>query len=158
MKTERILMVCLGNICRSPVAHGILREKVENRGLNAYVDSAGTSAYHLGESPDSRSAANAISHGIDISDLKARQFVTEDFDEFDRIYAMDASNYQNILSMARNRADEEKVEMILNTAHPGENRPVPDPYFGSGDSGFERVFNMLDEACEVIASELNSKA
>ena len=149
-------MVCLGNICRSPVANGLLRDKINTQGLDAEVDSAGTSAYHTGEKPDPRSTANAAQHGIDITDLRARQFTAHDFDDFDLIYAMDGSNYQNILAMARDEADRQKVDMILNLSEPGSNRPVPDPYFGNGDEGFERVFQMLDAACEVLADRLKS--
>lgn len=154
---KKVLMVCLGNICRSPVANGLLRDKIEQRGLNASVESAGTSAYHLDEKPDSRSTANAAQHGIDITDLRARQFVTADFDEFDFIYAMDSSNYQNIVALARNDADRAKVEMILNLSEPGRNQSVPDPYFGAGDEGFERVFQLLDNACDVLADRLDKE-
>lgn len=150
-------MVCLGNICRSPLAEGILRKKLEKRELHHItVDSAGTSSYHTGECPDTRSMRNALSHGVDISGLRARQFTVDDFDEFDLIYAMDASNYGNIMELARNERDKRKVEMILNVLHPGSNMSVPDPYFG-GEQGFENVFVMLDKACEIIADMLKER-
>ena len=153
----KVLMVCLGNICRSPLAEGILRKKLEERNLtHITVDSAGTSNYHTGECPDTRSMRNARSHGVDISGLKARQFTVEDFDGFDLIYAMDAANHGNIMQLARNEQDRQKVEMILNVLYPGSNMSVPDPYFG-GDQGFENVFIMLDKTCEIIANMLKER-
>ena len=149
-------MVCLGNICRSPLAEGIMKEKVKKHNLNSTVDSAGTAAYHTGEKPDSRSQQIAIKHGIDLSDQRARKFIIEDFDRFDLIYAMDKANFDDISSMARNSADLEKVNMILNMTYPGENRSVPDPYYGAID-GFEKVYRMLDMACEAIAVKLREK-
>lgn len=151
---NKIVMVCLGNICRSPLAEGILRHKLVQKGLSHItVDSAGTSNYHTGEHPDKRSAANAKSHGVDISRLKARQFTVKDFDTFDRIFVMDTSNYNDVIELARNNADKEKVEMILNRVYPDTNMSVPDPYFG-GEQGFENVFMLLDKACEVIANSI----
>jgi protein-tyrosine phosphatase len=155
MKT--ILMVCLGNICRSPLAEGILRHKLEEAGLkNIRVDSAGTSSYHIGEHPDKRSIQNAKSHGIDISKLCARQFTVDDFDKFDRIFVMDSSNYRNVISLARNKSDEEKVELLLNKKWPGKNSAVPDPYY-EGPDGFEIVFNLVEEACNEIVKELRDE-
>jgi protein-tyrosine phosphatase len=151
-----ILMVCLGNICRSPVAEGILKHKLAETNLNVTVDSAGTSNYHIGGSPDSRSAANARKHGIDISMLKGRQFTVTDFDNFDLIFAMDSSNYQNIVALARNEKDAAKVSLILNQLNPNSNASVPDPYYGDGD-GFENVFQLLDKACDNIVAHLKTK-
>ncbi|MCB0625721.1 MAG: low molecular weight phosphotyrosine protein phosphatase [Saprospiraceae bacterium] len=144
----KILMVCLGNICRSPLAEGILKEKIKENGLPWEVDSAGTGSWHVGEPPDPRSVAVARAHGIDILDQRARQFRPADFRQFDLIFAMDASNYQNILRMAPSGTDTSKVELIMNVVDPGRNRAVPDPYWD--DNGFEGVFRMLDEACERI--------
>ena len=107
----RILMVCLGNICRSPLAHGIMQSKLPEN--HFYVDSAGTAAYHIGNAPDKRSIAVAKKHGLDISSQSARQFKVSDFDTFDFIYAMDQSNYNNIISLARNPNDIEKVRLFL---------------------------------------------
>lgn len=145
----KILMVCLGNICRSPLAEGILTHKAQQQNLNFTVDSAGTAAYHVGELPDSRSIETAKKMGIDITSQRARQFVVEDFDKFDRIYTMDQSNYNNILSLARHLDDEHKVEMILNESNPDTNMEVPDPYYG-GDDGFKHVFELLNAACDVV--------
>ncbi len=146
-------MVCLGNICRSPLAEGILKDKLHQLGLQAEVDSAGTAAYHEGEPPDKRSQQVALKHGIDISGQRARPFVAEDFDRFDYIYAMDTNNFSDLAAMARNEQDLEKIALILNESYPGEDRIVPDPYYGGGD-GFEKVFLMLDKACNLIAHRL----
>ena len=148
----KVLMVCLGNICRSPLAEGILQSKINSKDI--FVDSAGTAAYHVGNLPDERSIGVAKKYDIDITNQRARKFVVEDFDKFDFIYAMDESNYQNILSLARNKTDESKVQMILNESHPNKNLSVPDPYYG-GKQGFENVYKMLDEACEIIANKLS---
>jgi len=148
----KILMVCLGNICRSPLAEGILQSKVDN---NLFVvDSAGTSSYHIGNKPDPRSIAIAKKKGIDITQQQARQFVKQDFLDFDIIYAMDNSNYNNIIALAENDKQKSKVNLILNESYPEQNLDVPDPYYG-GDKGFENVFNMLDEACNKIKLRLS---
>jgi protein-tyrosine phosphatase len=149
---QKILMVCLGNICRSPLAQGLLESKVNES--KVYTDSAGTAAYHVGNSPDERSIDVAKKYGIYINNQRARKFIIEDFDEFSIIYAMDESNYQNILKLARNKEDENKVKMILNEVYPGKNLSVPDPYYG-GNQGFENVYNMLDKACEIIADRMS---
>jgi protein-tyrosine phosphatase len=152
----KILMVCLGNICRSPLAEGILQDKIAKRGLGVEVDSAGTAAYHVGEPPDPRSQEIAAKYGIDISYQRARRFEIADFDHFDKIYAMDNNNYSDIISRARHTDDEKKVEMIMETAHPGEEIDVPDPYYG-GNNGFEKVYKMLDASCELIADMIADK-
>ncbi len=149
----KILMVCLGNICRSPLAEGILREKTKKLSVNLTIDSAGTSNYHVGEHPDKRTIENAFKHNVDISKLKARQFSLNDFDNFDLIFVMDSSNYSDIISLARNNDDKEKVEMILNRVYPNANISVPDPYFGV-EQGFENVFTILNNACEIIVNSL----
>ena len=123
----RILMVCLGNICRSPLAEGILQSKV-NKEIK--VDSAGTAGYHVGHLPDDRSVAVAKKHGIDISHQRCRKFTVNDFDTFNFIYVMDQGNYQEVISLARNKYDEQKVQLILNEVSPNSNQSVPDPYFG----------------------------
>lgn len=152
----KILMVCLGNICRSPLAEGILRHKAEQNNLNITIDSAGTSNYHIGEHPDSRTIANARKHGVDVSKLKARQFSEKDFDDFDIIFVMDSSNYADVVSLARNEKDKNKVELILNRSYPNTNMSVPDPYFG-GEQGFENVFILLDKACDIIVESLKNE-
>ena len=146
----KILMVCLGNICRSPLAEGILKSKLPN---NFIVDSAGTANYHVGRSPDKRSIAVATKHGLDISNLSGRQFNSSDFDTFDIIYVMDESNFMNVIKLAKNDNDLAKVTLILNEVHPNMNYEVPDPYYG-GDHGFENVYQMLDEACDIIVKKL----
>ncbi|MEE2699926.1 MAG: low molecular weight protein-tyrosine-phosphatase [Bacteroidota bacterium] len=148
---SKILMVCLGNICRSPLAEGILKAKTNH--LDVLVDSAGTSAYHISEQPDIRSIAIAKKHGIDLSCQRARQFCINDFDKFDKIYAMDTSNYTNIISLARSESDKEKVDLILNEINPRSFQSVPDPYYG-GDNGFQDVYDMLDKACVKIVEQL----
>lgn len=153
---QKILMVCLGNICRSPLAEGILRDKTNKLGTPVFIDSAGTSNYHTGEHPDKRTVSNALKNGIDISKLKARQFKVADFDEFDIIFVMDSSNYSNVIDLARNKNDIKKVELILNRVHPKSNMAVPDPYFG-GEEGFQTVFELLDTACNTIALSLQKK-
>ena len=144
-------MVCLGNICRSPLAEGILKNKTQN--LDVFVDSAGTSSYHVGNLPDSRSIEIANKNGIDLTDQRARQFSEKDFDDFDKIYAMDTNNYSNIISLGRNQSDRDKVDVILNELTPKSYDSVPDPYYGAGD-GFQIVYNMLDNACDAIVGKL----
>lgn len=146
----KVLMVCLGNICRSPLAEGILRSKISD---NIIVDSAGTAGYHIGNPPDPRSVDVAKKHGLDISHQKCRQFTVSDFDEFDFIYVMDSSNYSNVIALARNENDSKKVKLILNESYPNKNLEVPDPYYG-GQQGFENVYQMLDLACDQIVSKL----
>ena len=148
---SKILMVCLGNICRSPLAEGILKGKTNH--LDVVVDSAGTAAYHIGEQPDIRSIAIAKKYGIDLIDQRARQFCINDFDDFDKIYAMDTSNYTSIISLVRNESDKDKVDLILNEINPKSFQSVPDPYYG-GDNGFQDVYDMLDEACDRIVEQI----
>lgn len=142
-------MVCLGNICRSPLAQGILESKVS--GKDVFVDSAGTGAYHIGELPDKRSIAVAHKYGIDLTNQRARQFTVSDFDEFDLIFVMDRSNRDNILQLARSKSDAAKVKLILNELD--LDLEVPDPYFG-GDAGFEHVYELLNKACDRITRRL----
>jgi len=145
-------MVCLGNICRSPLAEGILKSKLNP---DFYiVDSAGTSAYHIGELPDHRSIAIAKKNGIDISNQRARKFIANDFNEFDLIYAMDIENYHNICSLSTNKSNLLKVKLILNEINPLKDLSVPDPYYG-GDFGFENVYKMLDKACSIITKNIS---
>lgn len=147
----KILMVCLGNICRSPLAEGILVSKLPKDKF--FVDSAGTGDYHVGKQPDVRSIAVAKKNGIDIAKQKARQFSEKDFEDFDYIYVMDKSNQINILELAKTAAQTIKVNLILNELFPSENVDVPDPYFGV-EEGFAKVYQLLDEVCEVIAEKL----
>lgn len=151
----KILMVCLGNICRSPLAEGILKSKLPHSEFR--VDSAGTGNYHIGELPDQRSINVAKKYGLDITDQRCRQFTVDDFDDFDIIYVMDESNFENVVKLARNANDISKVKYILNEIYPNQNHSVPDPYTG-GIQGFENTYKMLDEACEQIANELTSNS
>ncbi len=147
-----ILMVCLGNICRSPLAEGILRSKLPKDKF--FIDSAGTAGYHIGELPDSRSISVAKMHDINILNQRGRQFKISDFDTFDYIYVMDNSNYNNVIALARNSNDIKKVKLILDELNTVSNLEVPDPYYG-GDQGFENVYQMLNETCDTIAKKLN---
>ncbi|MEO5790328.1 MAG: low molecular weight protein-tyrosine-phosphatase [Gelidibacter sp.] len=147
----RILMVCLGNICRSPLAHGILESKLPADKFE--VDSAGTGNYHIGKLPDHRSIATAKANGLDITNQRCRQFERSDFDNFDIIYVMDQSNYENVVKLARDTNDISKVKLILEDASSTTPQEVPDPYWGDSKD-FDDVYALLDEVCEKIASEL----
>jgi protein-tyrosine phosphatase len=147
----RILVVCLGNICRSPLAHGILQSKLSNDQF--YVDSAGTAAYHIGNKPDYRSIEVAQQNGIDISTQMARQFKISDFDTFDYIYAMDQSNYSDIISLARNKNDIGKVKLFLEANTSIDNKNVPDPYYGDLPD-FQDVYNLVEATADIICKEL----
>ena len=147
----KILMVCLGNICRSPLAEGILKSKIDSN--NIFVDSAGTGHWHIGNKPDMRSIEVAKKHQLDITDQRGRQFSKQDFDDFDYIFVMDNSNKKDILSIARNDSDKEKIYLILNEIFPNENMDVPDPYYG-GSEGFQNVYRMLDLSCNSIANRI----
>jgi protein-tyrosine phosphatase len=151
---KRILMVCLGNICRSPMAKAILVKKLNEKNITwVEVDSAGTSDYHSGGKADQRTMESGKKHGIDLSSHRARQFERRDFDTFDLIYAMDNDNYSDILNQAGSKEDAEKVKLILNEISPGANLSVPDPWFG-GEKDFEKVFTMLDKACDIIIERI----
>lgn len=152
MRTK-VLMVCLGNICRSPLAEGILKSILDKETIQ--VDSAGTASYHIGKKPDSRSISIAKKYGIDISQQRCRQFTAKDFDEYDLIYAMDRSNYENIVALAENENAIAKVNLLLHRSNV-TNKEVPDPYYG-GEDGFEEVFQLIDAACNLIAQDINHK-
>ena len=148
---KRVLMVCLGNICRSPLAEGILKSKIDT--YEVFVESAGTGGWHVGELPDPRSIEVAQDHKIDITYQRCRKFIYSDFKDYDWIYVMDDSNLKDVLHLAKNKQDKQKVRLILNEIYPDQNIDVPDPYYG-GDKGFENVYQMLDEACEIISNKL----
>jgi protein-tyrosine phosphatase len=150
----KIVMVCLGNICRSPLAEGILASKLPPNTF--HVDSAGTGSWHIGQSPDERSIAVAQKNGLDISKQKGRQFSSADFDTFDYIFVMDNSNYDNVIALAETHEHKQKVKLIMNELTPNQNQDVPDPYFGM-HNGFDIVYKMLNDACEVIAQKLITK-
>lgn len=143
----KILFVCLGNICRSPLAEGILRKLAPE----LEIDSAGTSNFHIGSQPDYRMIETAMNHDVDISGLAARQFTVNDFDYFDKIIVMDAANYRDVISIARNDIDKSKVIFALEN-----NENVPDPYFG-GNEGFENVYQLLHNACQQILNSIEKR-
>ncbi|MFI5137946.1 MAG: low molecular weight protein-tyrosine-phosphatase [Sphingobacteriales bacterium] len=143
----KILMVCLGNICRSPLAEGIMQHLAKENGLNWQIDSAGTGDWHVGQVPDRRSTNTARKHGIDISRQVCRLFRISDFDTFDVIFVMDRNNLSDILAMARHDEDAKKVKLLLG------DKIVPDPYFD--DAQFEPVFKMIEEGCREIIKRLN---
>jgi len=146
-------MVCLGNICRSPLAEGILRSKLVKLIPNILIDSAGTIGMHAGQAPDHRSISVALNHGIDISKQHARKFSIEDFEHFDVIFAMDNSNKKDILSLARSKSDQQKVHLFLEYAGIEGTKEVPDPYYG-GQKEFEEVYLLIDKASELTALKI----
>jgi protein-tyrosine phosphatase len=147
----KILMVCLGNICRSPLAQGVMEAKISKHKLDWEVDSAGTGGWHVGDLPDARSIATAKKYGIDLTNQRARKFEVDDFQQFDLIFAMDMQNQRDLLRLAKTDEQRKKVHLMLNMAHPNSNGEVPDPYYG-GINGFEAVYAMLDEACAAVAA------
>lgn len=147
-------MVCLGNICRSPLAQGLLEAKIKSNQMNWLVDSAGTGNWHIGDPPDLRSIKIARSHGIDITPQKARQFSVQDFDLFDLILPMDKQNLEDIVYKSRSQEHEKKVKLILDYHPTLMGKSVPDPYWD--DSGFEKVFQMLDEATDGLIKQMTS--
>ncbi len=152
----KILFVCTGNICRSPLAEGILKDKLSKLSINAFIDSCGFESFHAGDHPDNRALTVAQKRGIDISGHSARVFTNADFDNFDRIYIMDSSHFKRLKKIARNAEDRKKIDFIMNTIYPGQNIPVPDPWYNDLDA-FENVCDMLEPACERIASDLLQK-
>ena len=150
----KILMVCLGNICRSPLAEGILASKLPKDKF--IVDSAGTGHWHVGKQPDERSIATAKKHGIDISNQRGKLFTAKLFNEFDYIYVMDGSNYDDVTFLAKTEEQKTKVKLILEELFPGDNVDVPDPYYGL-HNGFDMVYEMLDETTDILAKKLIEK-
>ncbi|MBA2611106.1 MAG: low molecular weight phosphotyrosine protein phosphatase [Bacteroidetes bacterium] len=152
---QKILFVCLGNICRSPLAEGIMLHLKTKKNLQVEIDSAGTSNYHIGEAPDKRTIANAKKNGVDLSFLRARQFSETDLDTFNFIYVMDQSNLKNVLALAKHPYQKEKVSLFLNAVYPGKDLEVPDPYYGT-EQTFEEVFQLVYKACEQLSGEFSS--
>jgi len=148
-------MVCLGNICRSPMAEGILQQKLKEHHLDkiVQVDSCGFDRYHRGEPPFYMAIQTAKKHGINIENQQQRLFIPEDFDRFDKIYVMDSNNYRLVKNMSRDNEDMKKVDYLLNLVHPNENRPVPDPWNGT-EKDYEHAFQLIDTACDVIINSL----
>jgi protein-tyrosine phosphatase len=149
-----LLMICLGNICRSPLAEGLMKSKLNFTKFT--VDSAGTSGGHKGQAPDKRSIAIAKKNGLDISNQKSRKLLEEDFKNFDILYVMDQSNYNDVTALASTEEEKKKVIKILDEVFPGENLDVPDPYYG-GSQGFENIYRMLDRATDVIAHKIDNR-
>jgi protein-tyrosine phosphatase len=145
----KILMVCLGNICRSPLAEGLLQDKAWKAGLKWSVESAGTNGYHTGEAPHPLSQKVARINGVDISKQRSRRFVAEDFHRFDKIYAMSDDVIDEMRRIAKKEFDEKKVDLLLNELFPGQNVDVPDPWYGP-EPGFHEVFKIINEVCDVI--------
>jgi protein-tyrosine phosphatase len=145
-------MVCLGNICRSPLAEGILREKARAAGLDWEIDSAGTNGYHTGEAPHPLSVKVARLNGIDISTQRARRFTAADFQRFDKIYAMAEDVVDEMRSIAGRQFDGTKVDLLMNEAHPGRNEEVPDPWYGP-EPGYHEVYALIDQASDQIIAK-----
>lgn len=151
----KILMVCLGNICRSPLAEGILQDKAFKAGLNWSVESAGTNGYHTGEPPHRLSQKVAKLNGIDICQQRSRKFVAEDFEIYDKIYAMAGDVYDEIRRLARNKFDSSRVSLFMNELYAGEDRDVPDPWYGT-EPGYHDVYKMIDEVCDAIVQKYSA--
>ena len=152
----KILMVCLGNICRSPLAEGVMKHKIKEAGLNWEVDSAGTAHYHVGEPPHILSQKIASSNGIDICDQKCRQFVKEDMHRFDKIYVMDHQNLTNVKRIAGKEWDETKVQLLMNEVYPSRDLSIPDPWYGE-EKDYHYVYSMIEEACDAIIEKYAGK-
>ncbi len=152
MSTRRILFFCMGNICRSPTAEGVMRAKLAAAGLAAEVDSAGTHGYHTGEPPDGRSQAHALRRGYDLSRLRARQLVAADFERFDLVLAMDDDNLAQAARLCP-PARRERLRLLMDYAPAADSAHVPDPYYG-GPDGFERVLDLVEAACDGLLSSL----
>ena len=144
-----ILMVCLGNICRSPLAEGILHQKCKEAGLNWKIDSAGTNGFHNGEAPHFLSQKVASMNGVNISGQQSRQFIQEDFERFDKIYAMALDIQEEIKEIGKDQFISSKVDLLMNEVYPGQNKEVPDPFYGAED-GYHRVYEMIEIACDAI--------
>lgn len=145
----KILMLCLGNICRSPLAEGILKDKIKKAGLTWQVESAGTNGYHTGEAPHRLSQKVSLKKGIDISQQKSRQFVPEDFDSFDLIYAMATDVIEEMKQISKGKFDPSKVYLLQDELYPGANKEIPDPWYGQ-ESGYHLVFDLIDKACDAL--------
>jgi len=157
MPPKRILMVCLGNICRSPLAEGILRDKARAAGLDWEIDSAGTNGYHIGEAPHPLSVKVARNNGIDISNQRARRFTAADFQRFDKIYAMAGDVIDEMRRIAGRQFDASKVDLLMNEVHPGRNEDIPDPWYGP-EPGYHEVYALIDQAADqMIARHAHSR-
>lgn len=149
-------MVCLGNICRSPLAEGILQEKAVNAGLNWRVESAGTNGYHTGEAPHPLSQKVARLNGIDISRQRSRRFEAGDFLIYDKIYALAGDVLDDMRRIAKKHWDPAKADLLLNELHPGRDLDVPDPWYGP-EPGYHDVYRLIETACDAIIEKYKPK-
>jgi len=152
----KILMVCLGNICRSPIAEAVLRSKASENGLDWQIDSAGTESYHVGEPPHRLSRKVAAMHGMDISGYRATRLKPTDFQQYDKLYALAPDVYDDMRRIAGRKEDMEKVDLLLNEVYPGKNLPVPDPWYGP-EAGYHEAYALIDKACDRIISRYGKK-
>ncbi|MBS1654956.1 MAG: low molecular weight phosphotyrosine protein phosphatase [Bacteroidetes bacterium] len=150
-------MVCLGNICRSPLAEGILQQKAFEAGLKWSVESAGTNGFHNGEAPHPLSQKVARMNGLDISHQRSRKFRAEDFDVYDKIYALADDVMDDIKRIAKNKFDSRKADLLLNELYPGKNKDVPDPYYG-GEQGYHEMYRMIDTVCDKIIEKYSTSS
>lgn len=152
----KLCFVCMGNICRSPTAEGVFQKLIDQRGLTDrfFLDSAGTHGYHVGKPPDRRSQQAALARGIGIDHLRARQVTVEDLDHFDMLLAMDSQNYQGLLALASSDVHRQRIRLMMEFAPALAVDEVPDPYYGEGGQGFERVLNLLEHAAQGLLAEL----
>ncbi|MEO6166404.1 MAG: low molecular weight protein-tyrosine-phosphatase [Chitinophagales bacterium] len=150
----KILFVCLGNICRSPMAEGVMKDLVQQHQLDWYIDSAGTESYHIGQQPDGRAVKTCIKYGINIGDQRARKLSKKDFETFDLIYAL-ADEVLHEIKSSHPNPPQGKLKLLLDEVFPGEHRSVPDPWYG-GEEGFDPVFHMIREACEAVVKKYGS--
>ena len=151
----KILMVCLGNICRSPLAEGILQDKAFKAGLTWSIESAGTNSYHTGEPPHPLSQKVARIKGLDISKQRARRFCAEDFEVYDKIYALAGDVIEEMKRIAGKKFQQSKVDLLMNELYPGKNMDVPDPWYGP-EPGYHEAFNLIDKACYKIMEKYNA--
>lgn len=149
-------MVCLGNICRSPLAEGILQDKAFRAGLSWSVESAGTNGYHTGEAPHPLSRKVALLNGIDISAQRSRRFRADDYRVYDRIYAMAGDVMDDIRRIAKTQYDPDKTDLLLNELYPGRNQDVPDPWYGP-EPGYHEVYRLIEKACDAIIDKYGNK-
>lgn len=149
----KILVVCYGDLCRGPLAVGLLNKLFKEKNIDAVVDSAGFEPYNLNQGPDIRIRQLAEKHGIELCDHRSRLFSADDFDRFDKIYVMDQKNFRDVVFLARNEADKQKVDFIMNNLEPGKNKIVPDPNHG-GELALERTFDKLHRCCREIADKV----
>ncbi len=154
----KVLFVCMGNICRSPVAEGVFRRMLEDADLTkqVYVDSAGTHSYHIGAPPDTRSQATALRRGVDLRSIRARQVEVTDFVEFDYVLAMDRDNFTSLLAVCRDMERRRRIQLFMDFAPDLPEREVPDPYYG-GPNGFERVMDLIEKASQGLLSHIREQ-